>query len=892
MLFRLPVTCFICFSMALLLHNTVRGQQSVVNGRVVNPDGAPVPSASVTLRQKTNPAILGFAFSGTDGRFEIRYNFTGNDTLELRAALIGYTTQSIPFINGQRSSFQFSLSPQAVLLPEVKAANKPIWQRKDTINYDAATFRQRQDRVIGDIIARLPGMEVTPSGEIRYQGRPINKYYIEGLDLLEDRYGIANNNIPADAVAQIQVLENHQPIRILDSVSLSNRAALNIKLNSAAKARLLGQARLGAGAAPLLTEDELVAMRFKKKAQLINTYKYNNTGMNLGAELVSQNIADYMSAMQNGAARNDLVSVIRPSTPPLLSNRYTFNSAHTLSVNQLFPLDSIYQLRVNLSYMNDYQRMESSLHNRIYLPADTILFTERNNAAFGSNLLQADLTLMANSPKFYFKNLLRIKGWWQSDKGLLQNNTAILQRATTRFFNLANDFRLIKTGKQFIREWSSYIGYASQPQQLFIYPGLYAETLNSSVPYEAIQQKASSNIFYTDNSLTLRRRKGRFNFYTRTGFSLQQKEVATSIFKLSGNEQTAAADSFFNNLTWQRIKLYTELSGSYETGLTRFTVNMPVGYTLIRYTGKPDPVVNKQGLVVNPTISMLVQLSPRWDWSNSFNWTNLNFGDAEQVMNGYILKTYRNFERNRSPLPEQASYGVSSFFTYRDPLKSVFLSTGASYTHNSNNIIYQQAYTGSLETLVAQLLDNSFRSLSFFMRTNKYIPAWKTTLSLRAGHNFGKQQQLQQGVLSDFRNSSISGGIGINTKLKDFLAADYSASGSRFTSGTVAKGNSNPIVTASQKLSINYFPGKRWIFRMAGEYFYLDQPGQTIRTYFFADMGIRFKPRKGKADWELLLNNIFNTKSFVSATNFNNSETVSTYQVRPLQVLVKMGFRL
>ena len=61
----------------------------------------------------------------------------------------------------------------------------------------------------------LPGIEVALTVSIKYNGKPINKYYIEGLDLLEDRYGIANNNIPAETVDKVQVLENHQPIRVL-----------------------------------------------------------------------------------------------------------------------------------------------------------------------------------------------------------------------------------------------------------------------------------------------------------------------------------------------------------------------------------------------------------------------------------------------------------------------------------------------------------------------------------------------------------------------------------------------------------------------------------------------------------------------------------------------------
>jgi hypothetical protein len=79
-----------------------------------------------------------------------------------------------------------------------------------------------------------------PDGKILYQGKAINKYYIEGLDLLEGKYNLANDNLPYQEVSQ-QILENHQPIKTLDSLQFSDRTALNIKL----KTPILLQVKLG-----------------------------------------------------------------------------------------------------------------------------------------------------------------------------------------------------------------------------------------------------------------------------------------------------------------------------------------------------------------------------------------------------------------------------------------------------------------------------------------------------------------------------------------------------------------------------------------------------------------------------------------------------------------------
>src|SRR5690606_10176481 len=127
---------------------------------------------------------------------------------------------------------------------------------------------------------------ILPGGQIEYQGKPIQKYYIEGLDLLEGRYSLANNNIAADDVSKVQILENHQPIKLLDSLEFSDRASINIKLKN--NVTTTGTAEVGIGLAPFLWRVKATPMIFTKKNQAIITYQTNNTGSD-----VSQEIRDF-----------------------------------------------------------------------------------------------------------------------------------------------------------------------------------------------------------------------------------------------------------------------------------------------------------------------------------------------------------------------------------------------------------------------------------------------------------------------------------------------------------------------------------------------------------------------------------------------------------------------
>nr|MBO6294129.1 hypothetical protein [Schwartzia sp. (in: firmicutes)] len=59
----------------------------------------------------------------------------------------------------------------------------------------------------------------------------------EATDFVNDRYGVATNNISPDDVASVEIMENHQPVKVLEGLEFSQQAGLNIKLKEAARAR-------------------------------------------------------------------------------------------------------------------------------------------------------------------------------------------------------------------------------------------------------------------------------------------------------------------------------------------------------------------------------------------------------------------------------------------------------------------------------------------------------------------------------------------------------------------------------------------------------------------------------------------------------------------------------
>ena len=73
-----------------------------------------------------------------------------------------------------------SLQPEAIVLKEVQIRPGRINTRKDTVRYDLAQFASSKDVHIKDVLKKLPGVDVDENGQVKYKGKAIDHYFVEG----------------------------------------------------------------------------------------------------------------------------------------------------------------------------------------------------------------------------------------------------------------------------------------------------------------------------------------------------------------------------------------------------------------------------------------------------------------------------------------------------------------------------------------------------------------------------------------------------------------------------------------------------------------------------------------------------------------------------------------
>lgn len=222
------VAYLICLSFTLYAMAQVNVRGTVVD-REAN---EPLVGASVIVKG-ADGKIKKFVSSDAEGGFTLQMPSVAGCRLEVN--MMGFVRQSLP-LDSVSFPLTVYMEAGATLLKEVTVKADRIREQGDTITYNVGSFAQQQDRSIGDVLKRMPGIDVASNGRIQYQGEDINRFYIEGSDLLGGKYGLATNGISHDDVGAVEVMENHQPMQVLSGISFSDKAAINLKLKNKAKA--------------------------------------------------------------------------------------------------------------------------------------------------------------------------------------------------------------------------------------------------------------------------------------------------------------------------------------------------------------------------------------------------------------------------------------------------------------------------------------------------------------------------------------------------------------------------------------------------------------------------------------------------------------------------------
>ena len=849
-------------------------------GKVSDTSGGPL-EAMITVMDAGK--IVAHTLANESGEYELSFS-AKSDSITLRASMLGYTTIKKNIV---ASSGLFNLTLQGgKMLKDVVVVADKITQRGDTINYNVAAFKDGSDRVIGDVIKKMPGLEVSQSGRISFNGKEVKNFYVEDMDLLHGRYGIATNNVSANDVASVQVYQNHQPIRALKDISPSEDITINLKLKSSAKGTWSISAMGGGGYKPALWTAELTAMFFGRNMQNITTYKGNNNGVNVTTELNSM-INDNQPVLINKAP----LSVATPPNPGIASRRYIDNKSNAISLNQLFKVDSLTTLTLNLAYYNDQLRKSGEAISQQFEP---VAGTYRNvykelNACNYINSLSAVTNFKRNDKNLYLDNSLNIKADWNRDNGtaittssFTSGETMVDQHLDNPSIELTDRLSFIKNNGKHAWEMYFSAGWNHKPQSLSVGGDINALTPSENLIQNYTTDAALANLF-TSRSLLINKVSLYTGFFT--GFNMENVRSEIDGMQLIDNDLTQ------NDYLFGKFNIGIQPKVSYPIGDFYAELNLSASYNLQWLNDRIDKfrTTNWNYFILMPQMHLTYKMGRNW-LALDVNYNRMR-DNSQRAAKGVVMTDYLSFRRSEIERTiKNETWLTSLTYYFSNPFRQIFGNASLTWNQFKHNNITGYEYDGLSTVSVTLPLRNTSNQYSANVSLNKGLSFWNTTVKIGASTSLYKGNSLIDESLFAFNTKSWSGSLLISTTPARWMGAALAFAYGENRSETKGLEVDSPWVRNwTGRADFNFYLMRNLILNVAAEDNYTNLTSND-RHIWFGDAKITY--RQGRFDWSLAVNNIFNRKSFTKVSYTAMDIYTSTYKLRERNVTLTVRMKI
>ncbi|WP_026315546.1 TonB-dependent receptor [Riemerella columbina] len=869
--------------------------QTVISGKVSNTNGDALASASVTVQEVGKSGIIAYTLTDNKGSFKLSFK-TSAEQLKFTIKAFNHQTQSKE-VNNQSQTLSFKLKSEVTEIKEVRLKSRIITKRGDTISYDLKAFESKSDRTLADVLKKIPGIEVNKDGSILYQGEPINKFYVNGKDLMEGGYGTINNALPKDAVKKVEVMENHQPVKVLQDKVPSDRAAINIKLKN--KVTMTGRGDIGLGFSPLLWNAKVTPMFFGQKNQWVVNYKANNMGESVEKEGRILSFGSRWEGVRRNISQESWVGVETASTPNVPEKRYLMNNVHYFSANLLTSpfKNKEWELKANLSYANNAIEREDL--QEVTFGNETYITQKKNN--FYTNQAKGELIFTKNAKKGFFKNVTTWDGFWNIDNADVykkefsgsrtsgQNNYA----PTGSFQNSLST--IIPVGEKLVNAMS-YINIKNDKQTLTSSPALYSQNkLIGAVNYQSLEQQLNIKSAEINHSASVGFSWGKWTITPEVGLDMNFNQMNSELFGLNGNTAFSFGQDYRNDMVWNEMKPSTKLGLNYKGDRFNLYLNAPLNFYSVTYkdflrNGKDRSLT---ATVLEPSFFMNYDFASFWKL-RGFGSINYSFGSFGSLYEGTMM-TNADYFTNKAPqtniMPENLSKSIGSTLEYRNPLNNLFMNARYRYATNKRNLITAITRNGASFLSEVIAYDNTAVSQSESAEVGKYFPKFKTNLSLNFANNDSESISMLNNNLIYNKNNRQSFGGKFNNTLLSWLSVDYNINFSWNKNKNTSTGVTYKSSGWDHTLAAFIYPLEDHTIGFTWD----DSTSKTDTDHFrnsFYDLSYQYTWAKKKIDFELKWLNIGNKKYYetVSINSQDNSIRRTLINIRPSQLMFSVKF--
>ncbi len=893
-------------SIALLCLGTAIAQNITVTGTVVDSLGTPLQMANVIAYQQ-DKNLGAFGITNQAGKYKLE-GLKKDSTYTIKVSFLG-----LKQIEEKVQSLQKDLVKNFIMFSsadELDAINltyqMPVSIKGDTIVYDADSFTNGTEDKLGDVLRKLPGVEVNEDGDITVEGQVVEKVQVEGKDFFEGDSRLATKNIPADAVSKVQVLKNYNNQSQLKGLGNDqDRYVINIKLKEGKKKFWFGEATVGVGHGG---NDERYLIQPKafyySEGFSVNVLTDFN---NLGVPAFSGRDFRRFTGFGRGDTRQNNASIN-------VSQASTFNGSAT---NRALSIDSKF-LAGNASWkvsdkldMSAFAILSSSdtrtrrLNSNTFIDSGLVEDTDDQSterSEIGLFKLGAEYNPISDlsinyDGRFNVTSERELTDFTSSRSGLVEDigqeneQSPVSYNQSLNAYYTAGEKHIFALETRFLNQEEDpfYNAIRNIRDQQDPEPFNGALGLEAADPFNINQERqvntnkidAKLDYFYVLN------KKSNINF--TLGTTISQQNYNSSIFQITDADlRNELQDPLLrnDNVQYNFTDLFAAVHYKFITG--KFTITPGVTAHSFRTLDFQNDVEN-----IIETERLVPDLEVRYDIKSSqqlrFNYSqNVTFTDVNSYAEGLIFRNYNRLNGGNNQLEGSLNDNVSLFFRDFNLFNKTNMFARVSYSRRRDAIQSQVQLDGinQVSTPINALFPNE--SVNGTLSYGKEIK--KIQFQARANGSWSSSNNIVNNFEQESTNINHSYGLtarsnfqkGINFDLGYTLAFNNSDN----------NGFENNSTTNTYNIGMDWQIGKRWLLR--GNYDLSDFSNNlgAENTFDFLDASIRYQKPDSRWQYSLIATNLLNSEAIVNNTFGQISTSTAQTFVLPRYIYFQMRFDL
>jgi hypothetical protein len=849
----------------VLLH----AQQIPLSGSVVDAsDNRPLYNVIILIKN-TKGNVIKYTQTNNEGFFSLMLSKKEiSQCSNIQFSLMSYKEQTYP-LNEKKQKFNIRLEQTSIQIKEVIVKAKRIGEQGDTLIYNVASFANQQDRSIGDVLKKMPGINVDNEGKIKYNGVEINKFYVEGKDLLNGRYGIATKGISYKDVGRVEVMENHQPIKVMNGFTFSDKAAINLKLKDSAKAQCIGNIKLQGGYAEgenSLWNVDAFGMIIKPKLQNMTTLKSNNTGENIKKDLKNFYNDHFMDEATIGLDEYIRTNSSQPSD--LEEKRTLFNRTHLFSSSQLWEVRKEWQLKTQIDYLSNNETTHDNTHTTYFMPDRSEIILENEQQKRKQNLLDIATTQETNRSRTYLMHALSATLQWNDTHVQTSGTYPNQQEAEQPIYRLKSNLNWMQRFNKQLVTFTAFNLLHSAPQHL-----------NVNQEKNILYQNTNTRAFYTNENVSYNLALGEFILSVETGIAGLVRSMKS---KLVGIADTLGITS--NNIKSNYLQLYAIPQIRYSKSGWDITLNTAIKYYSYNWGNRTS---RKDDVLLSPHLHINWTATPHFSININGNLSSQSY-NIGNLFNGLILTDYRTLKKGYDTYEKVSQKSISGGISYKHSINELFANLAVLRSWNRNPFQSEQYFINSFILYSYQQHPSTSDSWFVMANVSKGLNFLKGIINLNTNYVRSKMALVAESTPISYHTTSGNVCMDINGSFFPWFDWYYQINYGFSTLESDIQ-QKETLDNWQHTLNLHFLFTKRTMCTLSGEHYRNEISPNVYKTLLISDIQFSYKWK----DYELfaLVKNLFNKKGY--GYNVHNELTsISCHQqIRGREFLLGFSWR-